>query len=145
MPLLLVTDTNPGVARWEDASVVGVGPTGPQGPQGTSGATGPQGTSGATGPQGPQGFQGAIGAQGAQGFQGPQGNMATYGRSAISGSASLTITTGAVGASNTIIATYEGTTSGGVGLSVQNRVAGVSFDVVALNPVTGSINWAIIG
>jgi hypothetical protein len=39
MPLLLVTDTNPGAARWEDAALVG----GPTGPTGTPGPTGPTG------------------------------------------------------------------------------------------------------
>lgn len=86
-----------------------------------------------------------VGPQGAQGAQGPQGTLATSGRKAITGTASVTINTAAVTANSVILANYEGVTAGGVGLTIQNRVVGASFDVVASNPVTGTINWALIG
>lgn len=88
-PLLLVTDASPGDARWEDASLLGVGTTGPTGPAGSNGATGPEGPTGDQGSNGVMGSQGPTGAQGPTGTQGPTGPSFMY----IQGTALLTFTT----------------------------------------------------
>lgn len=87
-PLLLVTDTNPGEARWEDAGSIGfggLGATGPTGPSGTDGPTGSQGPTGDTGVTGPLGPFGLVGDAGPTGPVGPSAsNQILYGTNGLS-------------------------------------------------------------
>jgi hypothetical protein len=125
---LLTTDGS-GTLSWTSAA-------GPTGPQGDIGPTGPQGDIGPTGPMGPTGLTGDTGPTGATG---PSG--ITSGRTSFN-STSLTISSTAVGASNTIIVTLEG--SPAAEIRITGRNVGANFTIQSNVSFTGYVNWIIV-
>jgi hypothetical protein len=116
---LLTTDGS-GTLSWTPAG-------GPTGPQGDTGPTGPTGSTGLTGDTGPTGATGPSGI--------------TSGRTSIS-TTSLTIGSAAVGASNTIIVTLEGSPTAEVRITGRNP--GADFTIQCSAIFTGYVNWIII-
>ena len=128
------------------------GPQGPQGstgPQGPAGVQGPQGDTGPQGPAGAQGPQGDTGPQGPAGAQGPQGipgTAATNENAMLYNTASQSVTAGAAlnfAANQLNSVSGSITLSGTTGLSLSAGQYLVVFETDALVDNTGTIAVAL--
>jgi hypothetical protein len=123
------------------AGTTGVtGATGPTGAQGVTGATGPTGAQGVTGPTGPTGPQGAQGVTGATGPTGPQGPAGG------GGGGTPTTLQGAylAGATGPQFIALGPTTSGRLGVIIQDYSGGATGPLFQVQGVSGATNYLAV-